>query len=100
MKYRLNFKSLQQRLAVLLILPVGLFLVGAGVMGYVSIRKSQMEEWQKVAILRLEQAAHQMDMRLSQPKHWMELFARVATKPHHVAVRDWIPRPQRLPLSN
>ncbi|MHB9072842.1 MAG: adenylate/guanylate cyclase domain-containing protein [Desulfobaccales bacterium] len=90
MKYRFDFKSLQQRLAVLLILPVGLFLAGAGAFGYVSIRESLLEEWQKVAILRLERAAHQMDMRLSQPIHWMELFARVAAKPHHVAVRDWI----------
>ena len=90
MKFTFTFKSLQQRLVVLLILPVALFLIGAGIMGYVSTRKSLLEEWQKVAILRLERAAHQMDMRLSRSKHWMELFAQVATKPQHAEVRDWI----------
>jgi hypothetical protein len=30
MKYAFDFKSLQQRLVVLLILPVALFLIGAG----------------------------------------------------------------------
>ncbi|MCK9375938.1 MAG: adenylate/guanylate cyclase domain-containing protein [Syntrophobacterales bacterium] len=85
-----SFKSLQQRLAVLLILPVALFLIGAGVFGYISIRKALLAEWQSVAVLRLERAAHQMDMRLSQPKHWMELFDQTIAKPHREEVRDWI----------
>ncbi|MFA5112285.1 MAG: hypothetical protein WC443_12815, partial [Desulfobaccales bacterium] len=85
-----SFKSLQQRLAVLLTLPVALFLIGAGVFGYFSIRQALLTEWQSVAVLRLERAAHQMDMRLGQPKHWMELFDRTITRPHRQEVRDWI----------
>jgi adenylate cyclase len=90
MKEFYYFNSLQQRLGVLLVLPVALFLIGAGIFGYVSIRQSLLDEWQKVAILRLERAAHLMDMRLKQPKHWMELFAQEAIRPHQAAVRDWI----------
>ncbi len=85
-----GFKSLQQRLVIVLILPVALFLLGAGLIGYFSIRASILKEWQQVAILRLERAAHQMDMRLSQPKHWMALFAQAATAPHSEELRDWI----------
>jgi adenylate cyclase len=90
MKLKFNLTSLQQRLILLLVLPTALFLIGAGIAGYVSIKKSLLDEWQKVAILRLARAAHEMDMRLSQSKHWLALFAQEAAKPHQKEVLDWI----------
>ncbi len=36
---------------------------------------SLYKEWQNSAILRLERAAHSMDMRLSEPLQWMQNFA-------------------------
>jgi class 3 adenylate cyclase len=82
----LKFKSLQRKLFVLLLAPVGLFLAGAGLYGYFFMRDSLLQEWQEIAILRMERAAHQIDMRLHLPLQWMEALA----KADNDATRDWI----------
>ena len=69
-----GFKRLQTRLFVFLILPALLFLTGAGVLGYVYIRQALLKEWREAATLRLERAAHLMDMRLLKTKEWLELL--------------------------
>jgi hypothetical protein len=38
-------KSLKQRLSLLLILPVALFLVFIGLAGYIFVRNALLEEW-------------------------------------------------------
>ena len=83
-------KSLQQRLALYLLLPVALFLVVAGGVGFFYIRKSLLKEWQETAILRLERAAHQMDMRLLVLRQWLEALARTGGDPQGAVVRQWI----------
>ncbi len=72
----LKFKSLQKRLLVFLIIPVALFLGASGFIGYKYIRESLVKEWQEIAVLRMERAAHQMDMRLHLTRQWMEAFAK------------------------
>jgi len=67
-----TIKTLQQRLIIFLILPVAAFLTAIGVGGYFYIRGSLYQEWQESAILRLERAAHYMDMRLSDPLQWVQ----------------------------
>jgi len=69
-----GFKSLQTRLFVFLILPALLFLTGAGVLGYVYIRQTLLDQWREAAILRMERAAHLMDMRLQRTKEWLDLL--------------------------
>jgi adenylate cyclase len=71
-----KIKSLQQRLIIFLVLPVALFLIVIGALGYIYIRASLFREWQEAAILRLERAAHSIDMRLSEPTQWMQNFAK------------------------
>jgi adenylate cyclase len=70
-----TIKSLQQRLIIFLILPVALFLVAIGAGGYFYIRDSLYEQWQEAAILRLERAAHEMEMRLNVPLQWIKALA-------------------------
>ncbi len=82
----LRFKSLQRKLLILLLAPVALFLAGAGLYGYFFMRDSLLQEWQEIAILRMERAAHQMDMRLQAPMQWMEAFAKADNAAH----RSWI----------
>ena len=67
-------KSLKQRLALLLILPVATLLCLAGFSGFIYVRKVLIDEWQETAILQLERAAHQIDMRLSRPIEWIKMF--------------------------
>jgi len=80
-----KFKSLQRRLLVFLIIPVLLFLGASGLIGYKYIRDSLVREWQQVAVLRLERAAHQMDMRLHLTSQWMEAYARAG----NAEIQDW-----------
>jgi class 3 adenylate cyclase len=68
-------KTLQQRLVIFLILPMAVFLMAIGFMGYFYIRGSLYKEWQEAAILRLERAAHYMDRRLDEPMQWIQSLA-------------------------
>jgi class 3 adenylate cyclase len=67
-------KSLKQRLALLLILPVAVLLFLAGFSGFIYIKKVMLDEWREAAILQLERSAHQIDMRLSRPIEWIKMF--------------------------
>jgi len=71
-------KSLRQRLALLLILPVALLLFLAGVSGFIYARNVLLDEWRKVAILQLERAAHHVGMRLNRPIEWIKMFHETA----------------------
>ncbi len=71
-------KSLKQKLSVLLILPVALLLFLAGVSGFIYIRNVLLNEWQETAILKLERAAHHIDMRLGRSIEWIKLFHETA----------------------
>ena len=83
-------KSLQQRLMLFLLLPVAVFLGAMGAVGYVYIRDSLFNEWQQAATLRLERAAHSMDMRLSQPIQWMQNFGRTGSGQKAEDNQKWI----------
>ncbi len=86
----LTIKSLQQRLIIFLILPVAIFLVAIGVGGYFYIRDSLYAEWQEAAILRLERAAHYMDMRLSVPLQWMQSLANTGGDRQGTDNQKWV----------
>lgn len=64
---------------------MSLFLGASGLIGYNFIRDSLVKEWQQIAILRMERAAHQMDMRLHLPMQWMEAVA----KAKNAEIQDW-----------
>lgn len=80
-----QIKKLQQRLALFVLLPVAGFLAGAGVLGYVYIRDILLQEWQEIALLRLERAAHQMDMRVQLNWQWVEALTRADNQ----EAQDW-----------
>jgi len=84
------FKSLQQRLMVLLIVPLTLFLLGFGFFGYRFIQGLLFKEWQETAILRLERAAHQMDMCLRGHMQLMESFAQAGQDPRRKEIQGWL----------
>ncbi len=86
----LNIKTLQTRLAIFLLLPVALFMLGFGINGYFYIRDSLIREWREAAILRLERAAHTMDMLLHGPMQWMEAFANTGGGSRGMATRQWV----------
>ena len=85
-----HIKSLQQRLILFLVLPVVIFLSAMGTVGYVYIRDSLYREWQQAATLRLERAAHSMEMRLGAPLRWMQEFARTGSGQSAEENQKWI----------
>ncbi len=84
------FKTLQRRLTVLLVVPLTLFLLGFGFFGYRFIHGILFKEWGDIAILRLERAAHQMDMKLHEQTGWMESFARAGQDSHGEDIQPWL----------
>jgi adenylate cyclase len=86
----LQFKTLQRQLLFYLLLPVGLLLLGMGFLGFLYARQNLLQEWREAAELRLQRAAHYLDMRLTQPLTWMESFSQVGLNPHSLDTQTWI----------
>jgi len=84
------FKTLERKLIILLVAPLILFLLVIGVFGYRFIQGILFKEWQEIAILRLERAAHQIDMRLHDKRQWMDTFARAGQDPQGLVIQDWL----------
>ncbi|MFO8111662.1 MAG: adenylate/guanylate cyclase domain-containing protein [Desulfosalsimonadaceae bacterium] len=72
-------KSVKLQLALLLLLPAALLLVVAGATGFVYARSLLIEQWRQSAILKLERAAHHIDMRLGRPADWMSILHETAS---------------------
>ncbi len=85
-------KSLKQRLALLVLLPVALLLVVTGFFGFLYARQSLLDEWREAAILKLQRAAHYIDMRLGRPISWIEMFYKTAGSRGEFAIQEWILR--------
>jgi adenylate cyclase len=84
------FKTLERRLIVLLVVPVTLFLLVIGVFGYRFIQGLLFKDWQEIAILRLERAAHQLDMRLHGQMQWMQTLAQAGQDPRGQEIQRWL----------
>lgn len=83
-------KSLRQRLVLFLLLPVTLLLFTMGFIGFMFAKATMLDEWREAAILKLQRAAHHMDMRLSRPRQWMEMFHKTGDYRGGVAIQQWI----------
>ena len=83
-------KSIQQRLTIFMLLPVFLLLIGMGVMGYSYARNSLVGEWREAAILKLQRAAHGVDMKLSRIMEWIRMFQQARQSSEHHLKHEWI----------
>jgi adenylate cyclase len=89
MRY-LKLNSLQREMLVLLLVPVAVLLLVMGAIGFFSAREAILDQWKEASILKLEQAAHQLDMRLSRPTDWIEMFNKTANSRGSYAIQQWI----------
>jgi sigma-B regulation protein RsbU (phosphoserine phosphatase) len=83
-------KSIQQRLAIFLLLPVFLLLLGMGAASYSYARKSMVNQWREAAILKLQRAAHNVDMKLSRIMEWLRMFHQARQDSEHHVKHEWI----------
>ena len=86
-------KSLQQRLTLFLILPVALLLILMGMAGFIYARNLMLSQWQEASILKLQRAAHRVDMRLARVKNWIRIFhqtsgSQEADELHYLAIEQ------------
>ncbi|MDI6854287.1 MAG: adenylate/guanylate cyclase domain-containing protein [Deltaproteobacteria bacterium] len=85
-----RFTCLRHKLMFYVLLPTALLLLGFGIAGFIYTRHNLLEEWQEAAILRLERAAHQLDMRLSTPLNWIDIFVKNAVAGNPGDTQEWI----------
>ncbi len=82
--------SLQKRFSIFMIFPVILLLVVMGVAGFVYARSLLLSQWREAAALKLQRAAHQVDMRLSRTKEWIHAFNDTTDKRRNGQPNYWI----------
>ncbi|MEW6664465.1 MAG: adenylate/guanylate cyclase domain-containing protein [Thermodesulfobacteriota bacterium] len=83
-------KTLGQRLVAFLLIPVASLLFLAGFLGFLYARSVMLREWREAAVLKLERAAHHLDMRLSRPVEWIHMFHKTAEDQGGPIVQDWV----------
>lgn len=66
--------TLQKRFGLLLLLPVAVMLTAIGVAAYVYARDTLLSQWREATILKLQRAAHYVDMRLMRPKELIVIY--------------------------
>ena len=86
----IRIKSLQQRLMLFLFLPVAALLIGMGMIGFFYARNSLLKEWREAAVLKLQRAAHEVDMRLSRPLKWLEMYNNTGGEHFDEHTQEWI----------
>ena len=83
-------RSLQQRLSLFMFLPVALLLIAMGFVGFIYARDSLVNQWREAAILKLQRAAHQVDMRLNRTKTWIQMFHKTAGETYPDSIHLWV----------
>lgn len=77
---KLHFKTLQVRLVVLLLFPVFLIIFFSGVLSFFYSRNVILDQWNDSAVLKLQRAAHYIEMRLLKPVELMEMLFQFSNK--------------------
>jgi sigma-B regulation protein RsbU (phosphoserine phosphatase) len=73
-----------------LFLPVAALLIGMGMIGFVYARNSLLTQWREAAVLKLQRAAHEVDMRLSRPLKWLEMYNNTGGEHFDEHTQEWI----------
>jgi len=86
----MKIESLRQRIGLLVLLPVGFMLVLAGIFGFVFMRGTLFREWEDASLVKLQRAAHRIDMRLGRTHEWIEMFYRTSDSRGGPLIQQWI----------
>jgi adenylate cyclase len=82
--------SLQRRFLVLLLVPVTLILLLAGVGSFMYARYYLLNEWESAARLRLEKTAHVIRMRLDGKRRLIKLIAEAEDVPNSILTQAYL----------
>jgi sigma-B regulation protein RsbU (phosphoserine phosphatase) len=82
--------GMQQRLALYMFLPVAFLLVSMGVIGFIYARNILLAQWGEAATLKLQRAAHNVDMRLGKAKEWLKMFHTADDNPYSDYIHEMV----------
>ena len=82
----LKIKTLQGKLIVFLLIPVFLTILAGGVASFIYTRAVMLNQWNETAVLKLQRAAHDLEMRISKPIDFVNIFYK--TKPEDNILRS------------
>ncbi|HBZ54550.1 MAG TPA: hypothetical protein DEO88_04015, partial [Syntrophobacteraceae bacterium] len=83
-------RSLRQRLVLFLLTPVAALLLGIGLASFFYARTLLLAEWREASILKLQRAAHQVDMHFSEIKNWLLMYRDAVEQRYPAFVQRWI----------
>ena len=86
----MKINTLRQRIGLLLLLPIGFLLFLIGLFGFFYMRDALLDEWRDASIVKLERAAHQIDMRLDRIMNWIQMFHEASENRGTPLIQDWI----------
>jgi sigma-B regulation protein RsbU (phosphoserine phosphatase) len=86
----LRIKSLQLRLTLFMILPVGILLFILGSSAFFYARALLLTQWREASILKLQRAVHEVDMRIEGIKNWIRMFHESAGAQYSEAFHQWV----------
>jgi adenylate cyclase len=82
--------SLERRFLVLLLMPVALIIIGVGIVGWMYARSFFLDQWAETTRLKLEKAAHQINMRLEERLELIKLIAKAQDMPNHDILQTYL----------
>ncbi|MFH1481305.1 MAG: adenylate/guanylate cyclase domain-containing protein [Pseudomonadota bacterium] len=83
-------KSLQKRLSLLILLPAALVLLFIGVSGFIYMRGILFAQWQESSIVKLQRAAHEINMKLGRITDWLQMFHNTSEGRGGPLIQEWI----------
>ncbi len=86
----MRIESLRQRIGLLVLLPVGVMMVLVGVSGFAFMRDTLFNEWENASIIKLQRAAHEIDMRLGRINDRIEMFYGTSDSRGGPLIQQWI----------
>jgi hypothetical protein len=73
-----------------MILPVGILLIILGTSAFFYARALLLTQWREASILRLQRAAHEVDMRIEGIKNWIRMFHESSGAQYSEAFHQWV----------
>jgi adenylate cyclase len=83
-------KSLNQRLSLFLLLPLAALLFLTGFVGFFFAIEVLLDQWREASVLKLQRAAHHIDMRLNRPIELINMFHNTGGYQDDRAIEEWL----------
>jgi sigma-B regulation protein RsbU (phosphoserine phosphatase) len=83
-------RSLQLRITLFMMVPVGALLIALAAAAFFYARGLLLAQWREASVLKLQRAAHEVDMRLGRIKDWIALFHGSSGERYSESFHAWV----------